>query len=170
MSGLRTFVAAIGFAVPFALGASAEVIDRVSAPRLVELIAVNGWPHDLQSNMDTGEPVITFEAEGVKMVMRALECESDSCQTLMIFANFDVGRQLAVQDFLAVSDFNDANMLGRSYVNLQENKIGLDLVVDLRGGVTEEHLRLNIAEFPAMVSAFLAHYVQFSEHLAAQQR
>ncbi|MGH1465587.1 MAG: YbjN domain-containing protein [Cognatishimia sp.] len=170
MSGLRTSVAAIMLAAPMALAANAEVMHHLSVKDMVAIMEQNDWPHDVQSNKETGDPVVTFEAEGYKIVMRAVDCAATQCEAMMVFANFDVGRPVGIADFLAVSDFNDANIRGRSYVNIQENKIGLDLVVDLRGGVTADHVLGKVTQFPTLVTDFLAHYVQFSEQLAAQQR
>lgn len=82
----------------------------------------------------------------------------------MFFANFDLGRDVSSGDYRAVNKFNESQVFGRAYVIERQSQVGVDYVIELGGGVTEEHLAENIGRWADVISAFVE---KFREDQAA---
>ena len=97
----------------------------------------------------SGAPVANGTAGEISFYVRALSCSGApaACENLVFFANFDLGREASTSDYQIVNSFNDSHVFGRAYVLANKNQVGVDYVIELGGGVTEEHLSENVGRW-----------------------
>lgn len=95
----------------------------------------------------------------VNFTARVMRCEDGAnCRTVLMFANFDLGREVRASDYVAVNGYNDSFPYGRGYVYVDQDgmaSIGVDYVVDLED---ENAFGENEVEtFQIIVSSFIDH-------------
>lgn len=144
-----------GFAL---LGAAdAQVIGSVTADELETALSDAGLSPTMLEDAATGAPVANGRAGEISFFVRALDCSGApaSCENLMFFANFELGRTASAQDFRIVNSFNDGQVFGRAYVLEERGEVGVDYVIELGGGVTPDHLSQNISRWADVIGAFV---------------
>lgn len=154
--GLSAAISVVGATLPGSLEA-ADLKSGVTAAELRRLLETAGLQAEIIDDATRGVGAVASDGD-VNFTVRALNCQGAprSCSTLMFFADFDLGRRPAAKDFDAVNTFNDGAVFGRAYVRPAANAIGVDYVVELDGGVTEEHLSKNVSRWRKVVADFLA--------------
>lgn len=155
----KSFAAAV-IALGFGGIASAQSIDAVTADELEAALAEAGLNPSMLKDAASGAPVANGQAGQFSFVVRALDCSGDplACENLMFFANFDLGRTAGAEDFRIVNSFNDGHVFGRAYVLEKKDQVGVDYVIELGGGVSEDHLSQNIARWADVISAFVSKF------------
>lgn len=140
--------------------AAGQTIDRVTADQLAAALGAANLSPTLMEDAATGAPVASGQAGEFKFYVRALSCAGApmACENLVFFANFDLGRAPTAQDFRIINEFNDSQMFGRAYVLENQRQVGVDYVIELGGGVTEDHLAQNIGRWADVISAFVAKF------------
>ena len=133
------------------------VRETMTGRQIEAALAEAGLSPTLIKDKRTGDPVAAGTLPGgMIFVARGIECEGapKACQQVVLFANFDLGRDVTDQDFRIVNGFNDSNANGRAYVLPSKSQIGVDAVIDLTGGVTDEHVGSKLTRWPAVVGDF----------------
>lgn len=140
--------------------AQAQTLGAVTADQLEAALAAAELSPSMMADATTGAPVATGKAGQFEFYVRALSCSGSpsSCETLMFFANFELGRQATASDFRIVNSFNDSQVFGRAYVIEATGEVGVDYVIELGGGVTEAHLAQNISRWADVISAFVTKF------------
>jgi hypothetical protein len=151
------FLISLAGALALAQAASAETIGAVTADELEAALSEAGLGPTMLEDAATGAPVANGRAGEFSFFVRALECSGKpaACENLVFFANFDLGRSATASDFRIVNDFNDGQVFGRAYVLENQGQVGVDYVIELGGGVSEEHLSKNISRWADVISAFV---------------
>ena len=108
----------------------------------------------------SGAPVATGTAGQFQFYVRAMACSGDpaACENLLFFANFPLGRSVSAQDYRIVNGFNDSQVFGRAYILESQQTVGVDYVIELGGGVTEDHLAQNVGRWADVIGAFVAEF------------
>lgn len=134
------------------------VTESVTAADIERILTDAGLSPTMSADAATGAPVATGTIDGIIFIVRAVDCAGrpQACQQLVMFANFDLRRQITDQDFRIVNGFNDGNKNGRAYVLEGRSQIGVDYVIDLTGGVTNEHIGSRLDRWPGIISDFQA--------------
>lgn len=150
-------LAAIAAAWQGAAFAADDIIDRVTADQLEAALEAAGLNPEMMVDADTGAPVARGEAGDIVFFVRGLECSGRpvACEDLVFFANFGLGRPVTARDYRLADDFKDKQVFGRAYVLEKTNEVGVDYVIELSGGVTEEHLATNISRWADVILAFI---------------
>ncbi len=153
---LKTILAATA-AFALAGTAQAENIGAVTAQELEAALSEAGLNPTMLADAASGAPVANGRAGEFNFFVRALDCSGTplACETLLFFANFDLGRTATVSDFRVVDNFRDGQVFGRAYVLEKQDKVGVDYVVELGGGVSKEHLSQNISRWADVIAAFV---------------
>lgn len=138
--------------------AEAQTKTALTAGELENVLKSPGFDPEMGTFESSGEPYASIKAKGYYFLVRAKECEVASCRLLLFFANFDLDRDPGFKDYIAVNSYNDRELYGRRYVFAKEQKVGIDFVLDLKGGVSIDYVRLNAERFPGMIAAFVEHY------------
>lgn len=151
---------ALGLAGALAIAGHAQAAglkSSVTATEIGGLLEKAGLAPDVVDDPARGVGATASDGE-VKFTVRALNCQGAprACSTLLFFADFELGRAPTAKDFDAVNKFNDGVVFGRAYVRPGSNAIGVDYMVELDGGVTDEHLARNVARWRKVVAEFLA--------------
>lgn len=160
IKGFRT-AAAIAAATFFSVApASAQLIDKITGDQLGAAMTAAGLNADIITDASTGAPVIRGSNGDFNFYVRALSCAGQpmACENLVFFANFSLGRTATAQDFRIVNEFNESQVFGRAYVIPETNEVGIDYVIELGGGVTEDHLSQNIGRWADVVNSFVAKF------------
>ncbi len=166
--GMKHFLKSAAFGAAFTIalcgGAGAQTgsgtLSGVTADQLESVLADAGLNPDMLADSATGAPVAQGKAGQFGFYVRALSCSGapKACETLVFFANFKLGRDVAPGDYRIVNSFNDSQVFGRAYVLEGTGEVGVDYVIELNGGVTEEHLSQNIARWADVISAFVSKF------------
>ncbi len=144
----------------WASAVSAQTIGAVTGDQLEAALDAAGLSPSILQDAATGAPVGTGSAGDFSFYVRAMGCSGkpQACEDLVFFANFDLGRAATSRDYRVVNSFNDSQVFGRAYVIEAENKVGIDYVIELGGGVTPEHLEQNISRWADVINAFVAKF------------
>lgn len=146
----------------FASAAPALAQSRAAlTPDEIEgVLGAAGFPVQMIADAKSGDPVAHVQMENVQYWVRALDCAGapKACSTLVFFANFELGRDIAGRDYEIVNRFNDSQVFGRAYVIPGRKEVGVDYVVELDGGVSMENVSRNIARWADVIAAFIAHF------------
>ncbi len=81
-----------------------------------------------------------------------------ACSALILFANFDLGREATRSDYDIANKYNDTHEFGRAYVLAKEKRIGVDYVVELGGGVASGYVGQRLKRWSAVVTSFVEHF------------
>jgi hypothetical protein len=151
-------LAILALALFIAAGAEAQTKTALTGAELEAVLRQAGFEPEMGKMENSGEPFATMKAQGYYFTARLRECVVASCNLLMLYANFNLDRDVVDRDYVAVNAYNDQELYGRAYVFAKENKVGIDLVVDLHGGVSLDYVRLSAERFPGMIKSFVDHY------------
>ena len=146
-----------GFGAACGAAHAQEVREALTARQIADALTAAGLQPTMIKDRATGNPVATGALDGgLVFVARAMECEGfpKACAQVVLFANFDLGREVAGPDFEIVNAFNEGNLNGRAYVLPGRDQVGVDYVIDLTGGVTADHVASKLARWPAVVGDF----------------
>ena len=157
MTGIFTrALTAAAAAFALAGAAQAENIGAVTADELEAALSEAGLNPTMMADAASGAPVANGRAGEFSFNVRALDCSGKpvACENLMFFANFELGRTATATDFRIVNRFNDGQVFGRAYVLEKKDQVGVDYVVELGGGVSEDHLSQNIARWADVIAVF----------------
>jgi|GEM_PF-1688290 len=159
-SNLRYFAAIAAAAMVSFGSANAQTIGAVNSEQLGAALSAAGLNPTMIEDAATGAPVANGTAGEFGFFVRALSCSGNppACENLMFFANFELGRSVTPEDFRIINGFNDSQVFGRAYVLESQNQVGVDYVIELGGGVSEEHLAQNISRWADVISAFVAKF------------
>lgn len=137
---------------------STTVQESISGSELEALLRSAGLSPTMVPDKATGTPVATGQTAGMVFVVRALECSGRParCEKLVLFANFDLGRDISSDDFRIVNAFNETNLYGRAYVLEDKSQIGIDYIIDMTGGVTDRHIGSRLNQWPNVIEDFAA--------------
>lgn len=140
--------------------AAAQSIGAVTGDQLEAALNEAGLGASMMEDAASGAPVASGQAGQFTFFVRALDCSGTpaACENLMFFANFELGRAASAKDFRIVNDFNDSHVFGRAYVLEARNEVGVDYVIDLGGGVSEDHLSQNISRWADVIGAFVSQF------------
>lgn len=132
------------------------VKETLTAQDIERVLTEAGMNPTMSIDGNTGAPVATGSVDGVIFIVRAVDCSGSpqACGQLVMFANFELRRDISDQDFRIVNGFNDGNKNGRAYVLEGSDQIGVDYVIDLTGGVTGEHISNRLGRWPNIISTF----------------
>jgi hypothetical protein len=153
-------ISGLVLALAVALGSAAAdtrpVQESISAAEMREMMERAGLNPTILNDKATGSPVATGQADGMVFVVRALDCAGVPvrCGQLLLFANFDLGRDVTDDDFRIVNAFNESNVNGRAYVLEGKSQIGVDFIIDMTGGVTGEHVGSRLGRWPGVIRDF----------------
>ncbi|MEZ5893786.1 MAG: YbjN domain-containing protein [Parvularculaceae bacterium] len=142
--------------------AEAQTVGAVTASQLEQALAAANLNPTMMTDSASGAPVASGQAGPFGFYVRALSCQGSpaACETLMFFANFKLGRAVTAQDYRIVNSFNESQVYGRAYVIEGTGEVGVDYVIELDGGVSEDHLSQNIGRWADVISAFVAKFQQ----------
>ncbi len=142
------------------LGAGAQTLGSVTGDQLENALTEAGLSPSMMEDAANGAPVAQGKAGDFGFYVRALSCSGSpaACETLVFFANFELGRAPTPGDYRIVNGFNDSQVFGRAYVLENTSEVGVDYVIELNGGVTEEHLSQNISRWADVISAFVSKF------------
>ena len=140
----------------FTTGASAQIIDAINGEQLEAALSAAGLNPTMMQDGASGAPVAQGTAGEFQFYVRTLSCSGTpaACENLVFFANFELGRSASQADYRIVNSFNDGQIFGRAYILERQNQVGVDYVIELGGGVTEDHLSENIGRWSDVISAF----------------
>ncbi len=146
----------------WSVSASAQIIEAVNADQLEAALSAAGLNPIMMQDAASGAPVAEGAAGEFKFYVRTLSCSGapTACENLVFFANFDLGRPAETADYRIVNGFNDGQVFGRAYILESKNQVGVDYVIELGGGVTEEHLSENIGRWSDVIAAFFAKFLE----------
>ena len=153
-------VAALAAAVVMTATAAAQVIDRITAEDLETALQAAGLNPTIIPEANGGFPVAKGQAGEFEFYVRGLNCSGSpmACEELMFFANFELGREATPNDYRIVNGFNDSQVFGRAFVLQNTGEVGVDYVIELGGGVTQDHLTENIGRWADVISAFVTKF------------
>ena len=140
--------------------ASAQTLGAVTGDQLETILEAADLNPSMMADSATGAPVALGKAGQFEFYVRALSCSGSpaACETLVFFANFELGRTVTAGDFRLVNSFNDSQVFGRAYVLEGTSEVGVDYVIELGGGVTETHLSQNMSRWADVISAFVSKF------------
>lgn len=158
---IHTFLAA-GAALAMIFGSNAladeaqTIRSSISATELEALLTGAGLSPTMLTDKATGNPVATGQTAGMVFVVRAMDCDGRParCEKLVLFANFDLGREIGDRDYRIVNGFNEKNLYGRAYVLEDKSQIGVDYIIDMTGGVTGAHIGSRLGKWPEVIEGF----------------
>ncbi|MEM9495722.1 MAG: YbjN domain-containing protein [Pseudomonadota bacterium] len=141
-------------------GAHAEMIEAVTAEQLEAALDEAGLDPSIILDADTGAPVGQGKAGEFLFFVRALSCSGapQACENLLFFANFNLGRAATPRDYQIVNQFNESQVFGRAYIIEGKNTVGVDYVIELGGGVSNDHLSENIGRWADVIAAFVTEF------------
>ncbi|MEX0645061.1 MAG: YbjN domain-containing protein [Parvularculaceae bacterium] len=139
--------------------AGAQTKGAITGPELQAVLAAAGLSPTMTEDAANGFPVAKGMAGQFEFYVRALDCSGrpKACSTLMFFANFSVRRGLQPSDLVVLNKFNEKQVFGRAFFIEAEQKIGVDYVIELDGGVTMDHLARNVSRWTDVIAAFFEH-------------
>lgn len=168
---LAFFAASAAFALTSASMAQDQKIrDRITASQLEAMLKEAGLNPTMLRDKATGAPVATGvfvdhnnlssfgQPRTTTFVVSGKECGGlpMGCEQLVLFANFDLGREVSEQDFRVVNAWNDSSVFGRAFVLESKRQIGIDFRVDMIGGVTGDHVEGRLGRWPEVMRDFRA--------------
>lgn len=137
--------------------AAAQNLSAVNADQLETILTDAGLGVSMTQDAASGAPVANAQLGDITFWVRALECSGrpQACETLVFFANFQLGRAAADADYKIINSFNDSQVFGRAYVIERKAEVGVDYVIELSGGVSADHVAQNVGRWADVISAFI---------------
>ena len=120
LAGSAAWICGTASAVPVS---PQDVSDLLAAFGASDLIII---PTEESTNSQ-----ISGQIDGVHFIADTRDCDADrtGCKVVLFYANFDLERDAAPEDYLSMNMYNDRRTWGRAYV--LGNQIGVDYAVDL---------------------------------------
>ena len=119
---LRNFVFIALFAAVTVGNAAAQTTGAMTGSQLKQALSQAGFSADIVKDKKSDKLVLkgTTKLSGgqkINFILRTRDCKGKplACETLMFFANFDLGREIKPADFKTLNKFNDTSVFGRSY-------------------------------------------------------
>ncbi len=98
--------------------------------------------------------------------VRFLDCDEarTTCSTIMFASNFQLGRSADVSDYAQVAHFNDTHRFGRGYVydDGDDSLVGVDYVISLDGGVSDQYLAVQAGKWEGIIEDFVGVFQESS--------
>jgi hypothetical protein len=140
--------------------AAAQTKSAVTGEELEAILTGAGLAVKVIEDASTRAPVAHVQAGAVQYWVRALDClgSPKACSTLVFFANFDLGREVASGDYEVINRFNDSQVFGRAYLIPGRNQVGVDYVIELDGGVSMDNITRNVSRWADVINAFIGHF------------
>ena len=141
-----------------AISAQAETRTALTADEIEAMLSTAGLSPNMSEDAASGAPVARGELGSITFWVRGMDCSGrpTACSTLVFFANFDLGRAIQEADFKKVNRYNDSQVFGRAYVIESRGQLGIDYVIELDGGVSDDNVARNVSRWADVVAAFLA--------------
>ena len=159
MRHLISCLALILALIPALAGAAAaQGVSRLDQAAIEQVLLDAGYRPDMSVSESMGRPAARVEAGNIFFFVQGRDCGNGLCQGLLLLANFELGREVRARDYEVTNAWNDRNLRGRAYVLASENVVGLDLFIDLRGGVERAHILLALGEFPDLLDEFVGFF------------
>ncbi len=96
--------------------------------------------------------------------VRLMDCDDARtwCSTVMFASNFQLGRAAEKSDYANVARFNDIHRFGRGYVydSGEESLVGVDFVLSLEGGVSDDYLAVQTLKWEGIVEDFVGVFLE----------
>lgn len=140
------------------LPAAAENTTAMTPAEIQAALIAAGLAAEPFDDAGGGAPVIRAEAGELVFWTRGFECSGGACATLMMFANFELGRPVTASDMRVINRYNESRVYGRAYVLEAEQSIGVDYVIELAGGVSPDHVSGNVARWTDILNAFIENF------------
>ncbi|WP_158548643.1 YbjN domain-containing protein [Parvularcula marina] len=145
-----------------------NVRDAITAKQLEDVLSNAGLNPTMLRDKTTGAPVATGkfydnanrsildQPKETVFAVRGMDCSGIpvSCGQLVLYATFNLDREVTEQDFRVVNEWNDTSMFGRAFVLEEKQKIGVDFRLDMIGGVTGDHVNGRIGRWPEVLKEF----------------
>lgn len=109
-------------------------------------------PRAIQGTVKSDKGTFTFFVRG-----KGCKGAPPACEIYIFFANWNLDRDATPADLRIANKFNDTKHYGRAYVLQAKRQVGVDYVVELRGGVTRDYMIARAKRWPAVISAYVAH-------------
>ena len=156
----RLFAGLAAASMAVAASAEAQLIDSLTGDQMKSALDAAGLSPTILEDAASGAPVAAGKVGGFNFFVRALSCSGTpkACENLLFFANFDLGREATPRDYQILNNFNESQVFGRAYLIEGKNEVGVDYVIELSGGVSEEHLAENIGRWSDVISAFVTKF------------
>lgn len=151
------------FATGVTIGsAAAQNLSKLTAVQVERALSDAGFsPKIIKKNtkgkLVLGGTITQSKGSKIKFWVRTRGCKGKptACENFIFFANFNLGRDVKSSDFHTMNSFNDTQVYGRAYVLKKSKQIGVDLMLDLSGGVSRKHLSQRIQRWPKVVKKFM---------------
>lgn len=169
------FAAAIALSALAVSPAAAQVKSKLTGDEIEAVLTEAGLQPQSMLDSRARTPVFKVATEdGGEFWVRTLDCQGEppACSTLVFFRNYTLREGVASpMHYEIVNAYNEAKLSGRAYVlkgagPSGADQVGVDYVIELDGGVSEEHLSRRIAHWAEVVRAFVR---SFAEGRAARQ-
>lgn len=169
MTGMRFLVATVTAAFlalsPASGSALAQPVSSLTLDQLERILKDAGFATETTTNENTGVETLggTVKLEDGSDVIfwvTMRDCAGDpvACESVILFANFNLGREATPDDFRTANHYNDRQVFGRAYILEEAHQVGVDYLIHLGGGVERQHLERAVARWPGIITAFLATY------------
>jgi len=146
---------AIALCLVAAMPVRGEVMENISLADLDSVLTDAGFNPEMSVDDNGRHLAASMKAQGYNFDVRGRDCVDGHCAILVFFANFDLERPIEFADFKTINKYNDDFYRGRAYVLEKEQQIGIDMVVDLRGGVERDHILVNASRYLEIIQDFV---------------
>lgn len=155
---MRMFLGAL--AAAWIGAAQAAPTESLTLPEIGALLDEAGFSAELVEIPGSGVSGAVGQVGDVSFSLRALDCSGAprACATLLLYAQFDLGRPVSASDYQAVNRFNDGQVFGRAYVDADDQRVGVDYTIEMRGGVSRDHIGRNLVRWKSVVERFVASF------------
>ena len=155
---MRHLISCLALILALAGAAAAQSVSSLDADEIEQALIEAGYSPDMSVSAIQGRPAARIEAGNFFFFVQGRDCEDERCHGLLLFANFDLGREVQERDFEVMNAWNDQRLRGRAFVLEPANAIGLDNFIDLRGGVDREHVLYALGKFPTLLDEFVTFF------------
>ncbi len=144
--------------------ATAQVQSALTSEEIEAVLTAAGLSPQTLLDSKTRTPVFKVATEdGGEFWVRTLDCKGapPACSTLVFFRNYTLQEGVAsATHYEIVNDYNEAKLSGRAYVLKGAgpngaDQVGVDYVIELDGGVSQDHLARRIAHWSEVVRVFV---------------
>jgi putative sensory transduction regulator len=137
---------------------TAQTRETLNLFEFEQVLIDAGFAPKMSVSQNSGEPRAQISSDGLNFTVIGKECVASSCEAMLFVANFNLNRDVVFKDYEIVNSYNDTQLSGRAYVLVEDRQVGIDQVIDLRGGVSQEYILLKTGGFPDLVQTFTQHY------------
>jgi len=141
-----------------------QVISDVTKTEMIALLRGFGWEIDEIADVEDAMGIKTNDISSFLRLKDCNEAPQNRCQTLIFFANFDLGANVTSKNAEVINEFNDLKVMGRAYYldyeEENEDQIGVDFRISLNGGVSRNHLAQEAKAWEDVIQSFMDHYIE----------